>query len=100
RAAAWGSVFTAALRRRARGLVVVEADAVSITPDWIERLGSPLLQDKADFVLAAYNRHRYEGTISRLVLAPLVRALFRRRLHYPFGGQQALSARLIDHPPR
>jgi glucosylglycerate synthase len=48
-------------------------------------------------VTAAYARHRYEGTISRLVLGPLVRALFGRRLHHPFGGQQGLSARLIEH---
>jgi glucosylglycerate synthase len=70
---------------------------VSATPDWIERLARPLLEDKADFVNAAYARHRYEGTISRLVLAPLVRALYGRRLQHPFGGQQALSARLIEH---
>ena len=56
-----------------------------------------MLEDKADFVTAAYARHRYEGTISRLVLGPLVRALYGRRLHHPFGGQQALSARLIEH---
>jgi hypothetical protein len=48
-------------------------------------------------VTAAYARHRYEGTISRLVLGPLVRALYGRRLHHPFGGQQALSARLVEH---
>jgi glucosylglycerate synthase len=91
------AAFTVAHRLRARALVLVEADAVSITPEWIERLAGPLLQDKADFALPAYSRHRYEGTITRLVLAPLVRALYGRRLHYPFGGQQALSARLIEH---
>ena len=53
------------------------------TPEWIERLAAPLLQDKADFALPAYSRHRYEGTITRLMLAPLVRALYGRRLHYP-----------------
>jgi glucosylglycerate synthase len=97
RGAALRAAFTVAHRLRARALVLVEADAVSITPDWIERLAGPLLQDKADFALAAYSRHRYEGTITRLVLAPLVRALYGRRLHYPFGGQQGLSARLLEH---
>ena len=97
RGAALRAAFTVAQRLRARALVLVEADAVSITPDWIERLAGPLLQDKADFALASYSRHRYEGTISRLLLAPLVRALYGRRLHYPFGGQQALSARLVEH---
>ena len=56
-----------------------------------------MLDDKADFVAAAYTRHRYEGTISRLLLSPLVRALYGRRLQQPLGGQQALSARLVEH---
>jgi hypothetical protein len=96
RGAALRAAFTLAQRLRAHGLVLLEADVVSATPAWIEQLAGPLLQDKADFVTPAYARHRYEGTISRLVLAPLVRALYGRRLSHPFGGQQGLSARLID----
>jgi glucosylglycerate synthase len=97
RGAALRAAFTVAQRLRARVLVLLEADAVSAAPEWIERLAGPLLEDKADFVTAAYARHRYEGSISRLVLGPLVRALYGRRLHHPFGGQQALSARLMEH---
>jgi glucosylglycerate synthase len=97
RGAALRAAFSVAHRLRARALVLLEADAVSATPEWIERLARPLLEEKADFVTAAYARHRYEGTISRLVLAPLVRALYGRRLQNPFGGQQALSARLVEH---
>jgi hypothetical protein len=97
RGAALRATFAMAHRLRARALVLIEADAVSATPTWIERLARPLLEEKADFVTAAYARHRYEGTISRLVLAPLVRTLYGRRLQHPFGGQQALSARLIEH---
>jgi len=97
RGAALRAAFTAAQRLRARALVLVEADVVSATPEWIERLAGPVLGDKADFVAAAYARHRYAGTISRLVLGPLIRALYGRRLQQPFGGQQALSARLVEH---
>ena len=76
---------------------MLEADVISAAPDWIRDLAGPILGDKADFVGPAYARHRWEGTITRLLLAPLVRALYGRRLQQPFGGQQALSARLIDH---
>jgi len=65
--------------------------------EWLERLAGPVLDGKADFVAPAYARHRWEGTISRLLLSPLVRALYGRRLQQPFGGQQALSARLVEH---
>jgi hypothetical protein len=91
------AVFEAARVRRARVLVVLEADVVSVTPEWIRDLAGPVLRDKADFICPAYARHRWEGTVTRLMLAPLVRALYGRRIHQPFGGQQALSARLIEH---
>ncbi len=89
--------FTIAHRLGAHALAMVEADVTSLTEQWVERLISPILTDKADFVVPAYARHRYDGTITNLVLRPLVRALYGRRLHQPLAGQQALSARLIEH---
>ena len=91
------AAFAVARDLQARACVVLEADVVSVAPDWIRDLAGPILGNKADFVGPAYARHRWEGTITRLLLAPLVRALYGRRLQQPFGGQQALSARLIDH---
>jgi glucosylglycerate synthase len=91
------AVFTAARAMHARALVLLEADVVSQTPGWIAALAGPIVRDKADFISPAYARHRWEGTVTRLMLAPLVRALYGRRIHQPFGGQLALSARLIEH---
>jgi hypothetical protein len=91
------AVFTTARQLRARALIVLDADAVSATPEWVGELARPILRDKADFLCPAYTRHRWEGTVTRLVLAPLMRALYGRRIHQPYGGQQALSARLIEH---
>ena len=91
------AAFTAARDLKARACVVLEADVASMSPDWIRDLAGPILGEKADFVGPAYTRHRWDGTITRLLLAPLVRALYGRRLQQPFGGQQSMSARLIDH---
>jgi hypothetical protein len=91
------AVFTTARDLHVRALIVLEADVVSITPDWIGELARPILGDKADFLCPAYARHRWEGTVTRLMLAPLLRALYGRRIHQPYGGQQGLSARLIEH---
>ena len=97
RGAALRTTFDIAQRLGAKALVLLEADAVSVTPEWIQHLAAPVLDGKADFVAPAYARHRWEGTITRLLLSPLVRTLYGRRLQQPFGGQQALSARLIEH---
>jgi hypothetical protein len=97
RGAALHTTFEIAHRLGARALVLLEADTISATSEWIPRLAGPVLDGKADFVAPAYARHRYEGTISRLLLSPLLRALYGRRLHQPLGGQQAFSARLLEH---
>src|SRR5439155_347340 len=66
------AAFAVARDLQARACVVLEADVVSVAPDWIRDLAGPILGDKADFVGPAYARHRWEGTITRLLLAPLV----------------------------
>jgi hypothetical protein len=91
------TILGVARRLGARALVLLEADVTTITDEWPQRLSRPILEDGADWVAAAYVRHRYDGTITRLLLSPLLRALYSRRLHQPLGGQQALSARLVEH---
>ena len=86
-----------AQRLGARAVLVLEADLISLTPEWIGRLVTPVWDEKADFVAAAYARHRFDGTITNLLVAPLVRALYGRRVRQPLGGQQALSAKLVEH---
>jgi glucosylglycerate synthase len=97
RGGALHATFAAAHRLGMRALVLLEVDVVSMTEEWIDRLVRPVLEDKADLVVPAYVRHRYDGTITNLLLSPLVRALYGRRVRQPLGGQQALSARLVEH---
>jgi glucosylglycerate synthase len=90
--------LTVAVARRlgVRALVVLEADVTSISDEWLERLLRPVLEQGADLVLPVHTRHRYDGTITNLVLAPLVGALFGRRVHQPLAGARALSARFVE----
>ena len=71
RGAALRTAFGITQQLGARALRNSGIRQVSATPDWILRLAGPVLDGKADFVAAAYTRHRYEGTISRLLLSPL-----------------------------
>ena len=96
RGAALRLTFAVARRLGARGLVLLEADVTSADAEWLRHLLRPVIEQKADLVVPAYARHRYDGTLTNLVLAPLVRALFGRRLHQPLTGAAAFSARLLD----
>ena len=91
------TALTVAQRLSARAVLILEADVVSLTPDWVGRLATPVLEGKADFVAPAYARHRFDGTMTNLLIAPLVRALYGRRIRQPLGGAQGLSARLVEH---
>jgi hypothetical protein len=97
RGAALHDALGAAQRLGARVLLLLEPDVVSLAPEWIDRLATPVWEEKADFVAPAYARHRFDGTITNLLIAPLVRALYGRRVQQPLGGQQALSGRLVEH---
>lgn len=91
------TILAVAHRLGARTLVLLEADVTTITDEWPEKLSRPIREEGADWAVAAYLRHRYDGTITRLLLSPLLRALYARRLHQPLSGQQALSGRLVEH---
>lgn len=97
RATALSAILGGARRLDARVLVLLEADVPSVTEEWIGRLMSPVREGQADLVVAAHERHRYDGTLTSLVLAPLVRALLGCRLQQPLLGAAAMSARLIAH---
>src|SRR5262245_16698940 len=86
-----------AQRLGARAVVILEADVTSVTGEWLARLAGPLAQDKTDLVVPAYGRHRYDGTITNLILAPLIRALYGRRLRQPLPGSLGFSGRLVEH---
>jgi hypothetical protein len=97
RGAALRLALSTARRLGARVVLVLEADVTTVTDEWIARLARPVWEDKADLVLPAYTRHRWDGTITNLLLAPLVRALYGRRLRQPLPGTQAMSGRLVEH---
>jgi hypothetical protein len=97
RATALGAILGAARQLQARVLVLLEADVPSVTEEWIGRLMGPIGEGQADLVVAAHERHRYDGTLTSLGLAPLFRALLGCRLQQPLLGAAALSGRLVAH---
>lgn len=88
------TVFAAAARLGARACVVVDADVVAITPEWVRRLLEPVMLDGLDLVAPVYARHRYDGMLTSFLLYPLTRALYGRRLRQPVGGHFGCSGAL------
>lgn len=90
------NMFRKVLELNADMLICVDADLLSITPEWIKYFMDPLV-DGYDFVNPIYSRHKYDGTITNNLCMPLVYGLFCRNIRQPIGGDFAMSGRLARH---
>jgi hypothetical protein len=91
---AFRAIFEAAAQLEVRACAVVDSDLRSITPEWIERLLSPIVGGRADHVAPLYARHKHDGTITNTIAYPLTRALYGKRVRQPIGGEFAFSGDL------
>jgi glucosylglycerate synthase len=94
---AFRTIFSVAERLKARACAVVDSDLRSITPEWIQLLLGPVLQEGFDFVAPLYVRHKYDGTITNSIVYPLTRALYGKEVRQPIGGDFGFSGRLASH---
>ncbi len=94
---AFRCIFRAAAALGVRACAVVDADLRSITPEWMQLLIQPVLDDRFDYVAPYYLRHKYDGTITNSIVYPLTRALYGQRVRQPIGGDFGLSGRLAAH---
>jgi glucosylglycerate synthase len=94
--AAYQSVFAAAERLRARGCCIIASKPDAVTPQWARQLAQPLFEGQIDLVLPHYARRKYEGLLNNCIIAPLVRALYGKRVNNPMGPDLGVSQRLVQ----
>jgi len=94
---AFRTIFEIAKRLQASACAVVDSDLRSITPEWVELLVRPVLEEGYDYVAPYYLRHKYDGTITNSIVYPLTRALYGQRIRQPIGGDFGFSGRLAEH---
>jgi hypothetical protein len=91
---AFRTIFEIAAMLDARACAVVDSDLRSITPEWLELLIKPVLENGMDYVAPLYQRHKYDGTITNSIIYPITRALYGKRVRQPIGGDFGFSGRL------
>ena len=91
---AFRAIFEIADALDAKACAVVDSDLRSITPEWVELLIKPILQEESEFVAPLYHRHKFDGTITNSIVYPLTRALYGRRVRQPIGGDFGFSGKL------
>jgi glycosyltransferase involved in cell wall biosynthesis len=91
---AFRTVFEIADALGVKACAVVDSDLRSITPEWVELLLKPVLEEGFDYVAPLYHRHKFDGTITNSIIYPLTRALYGRQVRQPIGGDFGFSGRL------
>jgi len=90
------NMFRKVLELDAETLICLDADLLSVTPEWVHHFADPI-QQGYDFVNPIYSRHKYDGTITNNICYPLVYGLFCKNVRQPIGGDFAMSARFARH---
>ncbi len=80
----------------AKAIVVVDADLKSITPEWVGKFCTSVFNG-SDYVTPLYLRHKYDGTITNMIVFPLVYSLFGKFVRQPIGGDFAFSKKFADY---
>ncbi|HWP93088.1 MAG TPA: glycosyl transferase family 2 [Thermodesulfobacteriota bacterium] len=91
------AIFEVSDRLGAKACVLLDSDLRSVTPEWIELLARPIIRRGYDYVSPFYSRHKYDGTITNMVVYPLTRALYGKRVRQPIGGDFGISKKLIKN---
>ncbi len=94
---AFRTIFEIARRLTVRACAVVDADLRSMSPEWIELLLRPIMEEGSDDDAPYYLRHTYDGTITKSLTYPLMRALYGQRIRQPIGGEFGFSSALATH---
>jgi hypothetical protein len=94
--AQYQSVFAAAEKLQARGCCIMASNLEAVTPQWAWQIAQPLFESDADLVLPHYARRKFEGLLNVGIIAPMVRALYGKRVNNPMGPDFGVSRRLFQ----
>jgi len=90
------SVFAVSEKLNARGCCVIASKLETVTPGCVWQLAQPLFDGEVDLVLPHYTRRKFNGLLNNSIIAPLMRALYGKRVNNPLGPDFAASQRLIQ----
>lgn len=88
--------FASRFKKSLKGVVVMDADLRSITPEWPKYLAEPLLKGY-DYALPFYSRHQFDGSITNHICYPLLYGLLSQDIRQPIGGEFGFSPALMEY---
>jgi glycosyltransferase involved in cell wall biosynthesis len=80
----------------AHSITIVDSDLVFINPSWIELLAKPTLYGRAGLVAPFYQRHKYDGMLTNVLIYPFTKSVYGGYRRQPIGGDFSISKPLLE----
>lgn len=100
--ALWGDIGAAqqcilalAVEWRARACIIIQNDLAALNAETIRLFAEPALAGQSDLVMPVYPHGKYDGLITKCLLAPLSRALFGKRVRFPLAFDFCAGAKVL-----
>jgi glucosylglycerate synthase len=90
------AIFEITRGLNAKVCIVLEADLVSNTREWIQKLAMPILNGDYAYVVPTYLRPLVEGAVTDILAYPLTRLLYHVDVRQPMAGDFAVSGALAS----
>ncbi|PIR69619.1 MAG: hypothetical protein COU47_02595 [Candidatus Niyogibacteria bacterium CG10_big_fil_rev_8_21_14_0_10_46_36] len=84
-----------AQKQNALAIGFVDGDIRSANPEWVKKLISPILKGY-DQVLPIFLRNEYDGSITNMLVFPVMQGFLNTNIRQPIGGETALSRDAIN----
>jgi len=91
------TIFAASDLLRAKACATISASTENLTPAWVESLLRPAYKENFDLVAPTYLRHKFDGLLMRMLVYPMVRALYGQGIREPHAQELGFSGRLASH---
>jgi cellulose synthase/poly-beta-1,6-N-acetylglucosamine synthase-like glycosyltransferase len=97
-----------AFKRSANIIVFLDADIRNLTPQWVDKLVQPLMDDNCDMSRGFYSRHARDAAVTKLIARPMLHTFFPELSHFeqPLSGEvcarrqvwENILKRAVDNP--
>ena len=94
-ATAQKSVLALAAAWKARTCLVIHSDLSALEGRCARALLGPVMQGETDLMMPLYRTGKYDGLISKSLLAPMSRALYGRRVRFPLALDFCVGGRVL-----
>jgi hypothetical protein len=90
------TIFEIAHETKAKSIVLVDGDLLSVKPGWIQTIANPIIYGRADLTVPYYIRDKNDGVITNNLVYPFTRALYGIDIRQPIAGEYAISKNLYE----